>query len=355
MVSRRAARTCRPVAVPRGLKELTYDCYPEHTLAAGPDRGDDPDPRSWATSGRRAFSTCESRCSASASARACSDSAAAKPTTASRPILFGGYVKMAGEQPGDENADDPRGFLAKPRWQRLIIAFAGPFMNVVLAVGLLTGLFMVKYQKLAEPPISGRGRLRHARFAGGQGGRPGGRPHRADRWQAESHWEDISAEGSRQRRQGAAMSRWSATASSIDDHGDAGAGRPQRRGHGRLVASRTRCRWAASRRACRPRRPGSKKGDLMLSVNGQPIRSVLRFHDTDHDRATASRSTLELERDGQQQTITVQPVFSKLDGPERWMIGVDRRSASSRSITTKLSLARRAGRIHPPERARAPA
>jgi regulator of sigma E protease len=58
-------------------------------------------------------------------------------------ILFGGYVKMTGEQPGDDNADDPNSFLAKPRWQRLVIAFAGPFMNVVLAVGLLTGLFMV--------------------------------------------------------------------------------------------------------------------------------------------------------------------------------------------------------------------
>src|SRR5205807_5203268 len=70
-------------------------------------------------------------------------------------ILFGGYVKMMGEQPGDENSDDPRGFLAKPKWQRLIIAFAGPFMNIVLAVGLLTGLFMVKYQKLAEPDQRG--------------------------------------------------------------------------------------------------------------------------------------------------------------------------------------------------------
>src|SRR5437016_9874135 len=64
-------------------------------------------------------------------------------------ILFGGYVKMTGEQPGDENADDPRSFLSKPRWQRLIIGFAGPFMNVILAVGLLTGLFMVKYEKLS--------------------------------------------------------------------------------------------------------------------------------------------------------------------------------------------------------------
>src|SRR5260370_34781916 len=64
-------------------------------------------------------------------------------------ILLGGYVKMAGEQPSDENVDDPRGFLAKPRWQRLIIAFAGPLMNMLLAVALLTGLYMVKFQKVA--------------------------------------------------------------------------------------------------------------------------------------------------------------------------------------------------------------
>src|SRR5881396_31156 len=70
-------------------------------------------------------------------------------------ILFGGYVKMMGEQPGDEGSADPRGFMGKPKWQRLIIAFAGPFMNIVLAVGLLTGLFTVKFQKLAEPEQRG--------------------------------------------------------------------------------------------------------------------------------------------------------------------------------------------------------
>src|ERR1700730_17216159 len=63
-------------------------------------------------------------------------------------ILFGGYVKMAGEQPGDENVSDPRSFMAKPRWQRLIIAFAGPFMNVLLAVGLVAGVFMVRFAKV---------------------------------------------------------------------------------------------------------------------------------------------------------------------------------------------------------------
>ncbi len=41
-------------------------------------------------------------------------------------VLLGGYVKMVGEQPGDEHASDPRSFQSKPRWQRLIIVFAGP-------------------------------------------------------------------------------------------------------------------------------------------------------------------------------------------------------------------------------------
>src|ERR1700704_1298011 len=63
-------------------------------------------------------------------------------------ILFGGYVKMLGDQAGEEAAADPRGFMAKPRWQRLIIAFAGPLMNILLAVAILTGLFMVRYPKI---------------------------------------------------------------------------------------------------------------------------------------------------------------------------------------------------------------
>src|SRR6266478_891454 len=67
-------------------------------------------------------------------------------------IPLGGYVKMAGEQPGDEGAADPRGFLSKPRWQRMIIAFAGPAMNVLLAVAVLTGLFMIKFPKLPNNP-----------------------------------------------------------------------------------------------------------------------------------------------------------------------------------------------------------
>lgn len=55
---------------------------------------------------------------------------------------LGGYVKMAGEIPGEDRAGDPDEFLSKPKWQRFLVAFAGPAMNGVLAIGLLTGLYM---------------------------------------------------------------------------------------------------------------------------------------------------------------------------------------------------------------------
>jgi len=55
---------------------------------------------------------------------------------------LGGYVKMAGENPTDTMTGAPDEFSSKPRWQRFLVAAAGPAMNVVLAVGLLTALFM---------------------------------------------------------------------------------------------------------------------------------------------------------------------------------------------------------------------
>src|SRR5207245_3137851 len=51
-------------------------------------------------------------------------------------ILFGGYVKMAGDYVNvgsdqeDDSRLDPRSLYAKPRWQRVVIAFAGPGINI---------------------------------------------------------------------------------------------------------------------------------------------------------------------------------------------------------------------------------
>ena len=58
-------------------------------------------------------------------------------------LPLGGYVKMAGEIPGEETSGDPGELNNHPRWQRTLIAFAGPLANFILAFGLMTGAYML--------------------------------------------------------------------------------------------------------------------------------------------------------------------------------------------------------------------
>jgi regulator of sigma E protease len=61
-------------------------------------------------------------------------------------IPLGGYVKMSGENPMDERTGDPGEFMSHPRWHRFLIAIAGPAMNILLAIFLLTTVYMVHYE-----------------------------------------------------------------------------------------------------------------------------------------------------------------------------------------------------------------
>ncbi len=64
-------------------------------------------------------------------------------------IPLGGYVKMSGENPMDSRTDDPREFMNHSRWHRFLIAIAGPTMNILLAIVLLTTIYMVHYEYAA--------------------------------------------------------------------------------------------------------------------------------------------------------------------------------------------------------------
>lgn len=61
-------------------------------------------------------------------------------------IPLGGYVKMAGENPLEARTGDPGEFTSHPRWQRFLIAIAGPVMNIILAIVVLTGVYMVHFE-----------------------------------------------------------------------------------------------------------------------------------------------------------------------------------------------------------------
>jgi regulator of sigma E protease len=57
-------------------------------------------------------------------------------------LPLGGYVKMTGENPGeDQQIDDPGAFSTHPRWQRMLIGVAGPASNFALAFVLMIFYF----------------------------------------------------------------------------------------------------------------------------------------------------------------------------------------------------------------------
>ena len=58
-------------------------------------------------------------------------------------LPLGGYVKMAGDNPGEAPSGDPGEFNAHPRWQRVLVALAGPIANFILAFLLMTGVSML--------------------------------------------------------------------------------------------------------------------------------------------------------------------------------------------------------------------
>ena len=64
-------------------------------------------------------------------------------------LPFGGYVRMAGQDMSDVDAGEkpPTGssdeLMSKPRWQRALISFAGPAVNLIFPVLALAVLFIV--------------------------------------------------------------------------------------------------------------------------------------------------------------------------------------------------------------------
>ncbi len=65
-------------------------------------------------------------------------------------IPLGGFVKMAGENPDEEMSGAPWEFMSKPVWKRFLVIFAGPFMNFVLAVTILAGLFFFRGKEVEK-------------------------------------------------------------------------------------------------------------------------------------------------------------------------------------------------------------
>jgi regulator of sigma E protease len=58
-------------------------------------------------------------------------------------LPLGGYVRMAGDNPAEERTGAPYEFLSRPRWQRFIIAVAGPIMNILTTFVIFWAIYAV--------------------------------------------------------------------------------------------------------------------------------------------------------------------------------------------------------------------
>jgi regulator of sigma E protease len=233
-------------------------------------------------------------------------------------ILFGGYVKFAGEQPGDEQAEDPRALPSKPRWQRLCITFAGPATNVILAIALLTGLYMVQYPKLPMPPDPTVGYVAPDGPAAKAGIKEGDKVVQID-GVMDPTWETIALQEIASAKR--AMDVWVvrdgqrlnfSVTPVYDDKQHVGiAGWMQSTP---VQVSGYCCNIEVAKQA------GLKKGDTFVSINGKPVRTSMKLLDLIAE-TKGSPADLVYLRDGKEYHTTVKPVWSDYQGSKAWRIG----------------------------------
>src|SRR5262249_5394865 len=77
-------------------------------------------------------------------------------------LPLGGYVRMAGQDLSEIDSGEkaptgaPDEVMSKKRWQRALISFAGPAVNLVMPILLLGGVYVIKgypYQAFLNKPV----------------------------------------------------------------------------------------------------------------------------------------------------------------------------------------------------------
>lgn len=245
-------------------------------------------------------------------------------------IPFGGYVRMAGEHPTDQ--PDPRGLLSKPRWQRLIVVFAGPAMNLVLAVAILTGLYMTKYPKLASAESKAViGAIVPDSPAAKAGLHEGDRIVQIDD-QQDPNWEDVFLKevSSANRELPLLVSRDGALVRAVvTPKMDSASGV----GSAGWVPE-TEVEIHGVEPGMEAEHKGLRKGDIIVSINGQLAHTTPKVHEMIRSSEGKPLDVV-YQRDGRTAQVILQPAFKDTDGTPRWMIGAQ---IGPRIIYSKLGL-----------------
>jgi regulator of sigma E protease len=226
-------------------------------------------------------------------------------------IPLGGYVKMSGENPMDERTGDPGEFLSHPRWHRFIIAIAGPAMNILLAIGLLTGVYMVHYEYpvyLDNPAVIGW--VEADSPAAKLGLQPGDRIVRIDGIENPT-WEQLQprVELSPNQPLNISIQRGDQTFSKTIT--------PDAYGVSQIGSAGWDPKQTLDVTELEPDMPAEKAGvqvgDHIVALNGTPVVALGAM--IEELRKTKSQPIqLTVSRDGQLKTFTIQPVLTDVEG-----------------------------------------
>lgn len=245
-------------------------------------------------------------------------------------LALGGYVKMAGEDPSQPQTGDRGEFLSRPRWQRFLIVFMGPLMNVVLAAVLLTGLYRFHYEELAYEEQAVRiGEVAPDSPAYHAGLRPGDVVTRLGDL-VNPKWEDVEVK--------VAMSPGEALPLEVVRGGEIRQIEITPRPEGRDQLGYAG--WAPCVPALvdlvEPGSPASqaglKSGDHIVALDGRPI---LCWQDLAPalELGQGRPIQLTLTRAGKNLQVSLTPVFGDVMGQKKWHIGVSLRDVVIRKLT----------------------
>jgi regulator of sigma E protease len=235
-------------------------------------------------------------------------------------IPLGGYVKMSGENPMDERTDDPREFLNHPRWHRFLIAIAGPAMNIMLAVFLLTVVYMVHYEYpvyLDKPAVIDGVRADSPAAAAGL--QPGDRIVQVDGienptweqlqprvWLSPNQPLTITIQRGQQRFAKTIVPK-PVTSSEVGSAGWF----PEEP----VIVGRVEPNLPAAK-------AGIKEDDKIVALNGQPVKSIESVIES-LQRTKEQPVDLTVQRENQTLQFRMQPVLSKTEDPkeQRYRLG----------------------------------
>jgi len=237
-------------------------------------------------------------------------------------IPLGGYVRMSGENPMEPRTGDPGEFLSHPRWQRFIIAVAGPFMNIFLALALLTGVYMVSFSRhIWANKTALVGYVIKDSAAAKAGVQPGDKIVRLDDGPLNPTWQQVIPQMVLSPNQPVKVELQRGTQTLTKTIVPEPTG-PDQYGSAGWVPDQPNV-VTSLEEGLPADRAGMKLGDKIVAVNGRPVRSVPAIIDTLQDDE-GKPATFTVERNGKQLNLSIKPELVLAPGEEdkRWRIGI---------------------------------